>query len=257
MNIGHMFTRYRVILILAVSHWVLIFSAHAQSVERISNSPVFCVVTQTGPSLIVEGDNGSTGYSLSFKEALSTCKSNLVKTQRKIKAAQKAIKKKINILKNRKKLKKAKADLRSWRKLRDGIYNCQRKRPIYPTPTATPTPTVEAVYDVWPISKFYLFEGARIYADDNQFLGIFSQNEYATSSINNQYGIYGSQYSAKSIFNSYGVYGSKFSPQSPWNPYSNTPPIIYVNDDPWVYLTRNQFLTPRVDPADLAIWLGK
>lgn len=257
MNLSQMFIRYRVILFLAVTHMVAVCSVHAQIGECISKSNVYCVVTQTGPSLAVVGDNGSVGYDLSFVDAISSCKSNQVKALRKIKAVKKAIKKKKNILKNRKKLKKAKADLGFWRELQAGIIDCQQKRPIYPTPTPSPTPTFETGYSVVPISKFYLLEGASVLAYDNQFLGIFSQNKYDTNSINNRYGTYGNQYNARSIFNSYGTYGSKFSLQSPWNPHSDTPPLIYLNGLFAAYLTQNQFLAPRVDPDDLLIWLGK
>jgi hypothetical protein len=94
-----------------------------------------------------------------------------------------------------------------------------------------------------------LLEGARIVADDGQFLGVITQNQFASDSILNEFGRYGSKFSATSIFNEFGRYGGKFSPLSPFNEFTMTPPRIITPGGKFVaYLTKNQFKTPALDP---------
>ncbi len=95
-------------------------------------------------------------------------------------------------------------------------------------------------------------------ANDGQYLGRLTLNQYAADSIFNQYGSYGSQYSATSIFNKYGNYGSPYSSLSPYNAYSNTPPVMYLFGRINSYLTKNLYLSHTiVDPDNLVPWLRK
>ena len=98
-------------------------------------------------------------------------------------------------------------------------------------------------------------EGAILIANDNQFLGKISKNQFDSDSINNKYGTYGSEYSSYSIFNKYGTYGSEYSSLSPFNKYTSTPPKIYKENIFIAYLTVNTFMFPRVDTNLLVAWL--
>lgn len=66
----------------------------------------------------------------------------------------------------------------------------------------------------------------KIVAEDGTFLGTF-ENEYASNSIYNQYGNYGSPHGAKSIFNKFSNYGSDYSQYSPFNQYATKAPGLY------------------------------
>lgn len=126
--------------------------------------------------------------------------------------------------------------------------------------TDSTTKTITVTENVTPPSDFnnldYL-EGAIIIANDNQYLGKISKNQYDSDSINNSFGTYGSEYSVYSIFNSFGTYGSEFSTLSPFNQFSSTPPKIYKNDIFVAYLTVNNFMFPRVDTNLLVAWLNE
>jgi hypothetical protein len=58
------------------------------------------------------------------------------------------------------------------------------------------------------------------------YLGCLSCSEYASESVLNQYGRYGSAYQSESIFNRFGSFGSRYSQYSPCNPYASDPPVI-------------------------------
>ena len=100
-------------------------------------------------------------------------------------------------------------------------------------------------------------EGADIFAADNQFLGRISRNAYDQYALANKYQPHGSPYSQTSIFNKYGKYGSQYNALSPFNEYSRTPPRIVQGKKVVAYLTANQFITPRVDPKALLVWLNQ
>ena len=100
-------------------------------------------------------------------------------------------------------------------------------------------------------------EGAIIIANDNQFLGKISKNQFDLDSINNQFGTYGSEFSLYSIFNQFGTYGSEFSSLSPFNKFTSTPPKIYKENIFIAYLTVNTFMFPRVDTNLLVAWLNE
>lgn len=59
-----------------------------------------------------------------------------------------------------------------------------------------------------------------------KYLGRLSSNPYASDSVSNRYGRYGSPYSLDSVNNPYGQYGSPYSPDSANNPYASNPPAI-------------------------------
>ncbi len=100
------------------------------------------------------------------------------------------------------------------------------------------------------------YVNCKIYAqdDENQFLGITSQNIYDNESIINPYGNYGSEYSQTSIRNTYSTYGSEYSNYSPYNEYATKPPILYKFNSftqVWeiaAYLTKNTYLSTGIHP---------
>lgn len=93
-------------------------------------------------------------------------------------------------------------------------------------------------------------------ANDGQYLGKLSSNQYNSESISNPYGSYGSQYSSTSIHNQYSNYGSPYSSLSPFNPYTSTPPAIYLHGQFYGYLSKNPYLGMNVvDPENLLFWL--
>jgi hypothetical protein len=67
----------------------------------------------------------------------------------------------------------------------------------------------------------------RIIAADGTFLGTLEDSRYATNSIYNKYGNYGSKYSSNCILNKYDNYGSDYSDLSPFNRYASNPPGLY------------------------------
>jgi len=95
-----------------------------------------------------------------------------------------------------------------------------------------------------------------IIADDGQFLGKLTSNEFDSDSLLNNYGPYGNEYSPTSIFNKYGTYGGEFSMKSPFNEYSSTPPKIFVDGQLYGYLTENKYLPgKKVDPKAIKQWI--
>ena len=95
-----------------------------------------------------------------------------------------------------------------------------------------------------------------ITADDGQFLGRITTNEYGSDSILNDYGDHGSEYSSDSIFNDYGSYGGEYSAESAFNDMASSPPRVYTKDGHFVgYLTTNDFKNPRIHTLALIGWL--
>ncbi|MCP2028091.1 hypothetical protein L1276_003259 [Flavobacterium sp. HSC-32F16] len=89
-------------------------------------------------------------------------------------------------------------------------------------------------------------------ANDGQFLGKLSLNQYDSESISNSYGSFGSQYSSTSIKNQYSQYGSPYSSLSPFNQYTSTPPTIYIRGKKHGFLTKNKYLSgTSIDPDAL------
>lgn len=77
-------------------------------------------------------------------------------------------------------------------------------------------------------------------AQDGQFLGKITNNNYDTDSILNEYGPYGSAYSTTSIFNEYSDYGSRYGQYSINNPYCSQPPKLIINGSLLGLITSNK-----------------
>ena len=129
-----------------------------------------------------------------------------------------------------------------------------------PVPTQAPAPTVSAggggggSYGS-SVSPYALDGTSYLVADDGTFLGDISSNSYASDSICNSYGSYGSKYESDSIRNEYGTYGSKYSNDSAYNKYTSTPPKIIQSRRVVGYLTKNDYLSGAIDPDELLIAL--
>lgn len=90
---------------------------------------------------------------------------------------------------------------------------------------------------------------------DGTWLGCFNKNAYATDSIFNPYGTYGSRYSPTSIWNEYGPYGGRYSDRSPFNPYAAQPPLLLHQGRSFGRLTVNSNLAGAVDPLQFLVFL--
>jgi hypothetical protein len=93
-----------------------------------------------------------------------------------------------------------------------------------------------------------------ISAQDGTFLGSLNPNKYDNESLFNKYGPYGSRYSSDSIFNRYSPYGSQFSQTSAFNSRAATPPKVISGGREIAFLTKNQRLSPRLDPDGILDW---
>lgn len=95
-----------------------------------------------------------------------------------------------------------------------------------------------------------------IIANDGQYLGKLTSNEFDNDSLLNEFGPYGSEFSTTSVFNEFSDYGSEFSTLSPFNEFSTTPPKIYVNGQFYGYLTENEFVSgKKIKPKGLKQWI--
>ncbi len=65
--------------------------------------------------------------------------------------------------------------------------------------------------------------------DHKTYLGCLNCSQYATDSVNNEYGPNGSPYESDSIKNHYSDFGSPYSDYSACNPYATDPPVIVDN----------------------------
>jgi len=88
------------------------------------------------------------------------------------------------------------------------------------------------------------------------YLGCLSCSEYASDSVLNRYGTFGSAYSGTSIHNRYGQYGSLYSGYSPCNPYATTPPVV-VDENGTFHgrLTLNQYHHQAIRDTRTVAWL--
>lgn len=98
--------------------------------------------------------------------------------------------------------------------------------------------------------------GTRVVANDGQYLGQITSNQFASDSICNQFGNYGSQFSSTSVRNQFSNYGSQFAPNSAYNEFTATPPQIISDGRRVGYLTKNQFMAGAIDPDVLFASLG-
>lgn len=93
--------------------------------------------------------------------------------------------------------------------------------------------------------------------DHDVFLGCLTCNEYASNSVRNPYGNYGSKYSSTSIANPYNQYGGKYSSEGACNPYANTPPVIVDRAGNYYgELTMNRYSAKRTKIVALLQWLA-
>jgi hypothetical protein len=93
---------------------------------------------------------------------------------------------------------------------------------------------------------------AFLIANDGQYLGRLSSNNFDSQSICNDFGSHGSRFSSTSIRNQFSSYGSDFSSLSPYNEFTTTPPWIIFEGQLVGVVTKNQFLQGGIDP-DLAL----
>lgn len=96
-----------------------------------------------------------------------------------------------------------------------------------------------------------------IEGSDGSFLGSLVPDRFSDDSIFNAYGSFGSKYAQTSIFNPYSEYGSRFSNLSAYNESATAPPRLYVNGKSIGYLTKNKYLSPRIDPESILDWASK
>ena len=102
-------------------------------------------------------------------------------------------------------------------------------------------------------TKLMIFGGP----DHKTYLGCLNCNEYATDSIFNSYGTYGSPYSTQSIWNAYSDFGSPYSQHSVCNPYASDPPVIVDHNGAYYgRLTLNQYHPQRGAGANYYDWLN-
>ncbi len=131
--------------------------------------------------------------------------------------------------------------------------NCAPPAPApAPAPAPTPPPTNPPAVS----SGFYVWGGANY----SQYLGFFTCincTEFASDSINNQFGTYGSQFSSTSIRNQFSQYGSQFSTFSACNEFASTPPRVFNSNRSVYYgeLTVNQFRSDAIRIASIVSWL--
>lgn len=90
------------------------------------------------------------------------------------------------------------------------------------------------------------------------YLGCLNCSEYASDSVFNNYGSFGSPYGMNSIFNHYSQYGSPYSMYSACNPYASDPPVI-VDEAGNFYgrLTINIYNSQATHDQDILTWLQR
>ena len=116
-----------------------------------------------------------------------------------------------------------------------------------PPPRLTPTRTA-APSSSGPRTLSEIDGKATLLADDGTYLGILSSNAFASDSVCNEFGTFGSAFSGKSVRNEFGKYGSEFSSLSAYNPFTSKPPAIIYDRRVIGYLTKNEFKSGAVDP---------
>lgn len=101
--------------------------------------------------------------------------------------------------------------------------------------------------------KLMLFGGQ----DHKTYLGCLNCSQYATDSVSNEYGVYGSPYSAESIWNHFSEFGSGYSNFGACNAYATDPPVI-VDGAGTFYgrLTLNQYHPEKGIAPNYYEWLA-
>lgn len=94
-------------------------------------------------------------------------------------------------------------------------------------------------------------------ADDDQFLGNASSNQYTTDGVCNEFSQYGSEFGSNSIHNEFGMYGSEFASLSAYNQFTSTPPRLRCESGAVLNpVTKNKFLANAIDPDVLCATLA-
>jgi hypothetical protein len=103
------------------------------------------------------------------------------------------------------------------------------------------------------MGKLMVFGGA----DHKTYLGCLNCGQYASDSVENTYGSFGSAYSTVSISNQFGEFGSPYSQYSACNPYSSDPPVV-VDSAGNFYgrLTVNAYNPQRIRDESVVQWLA-
>lgn len=103
---------------------------------------------------------------------------------------------------------------------------------VNPPVVQAPPPTSSARLELW--------DGA----SHTVFLGCFSCSQFASDSVFNQFGKYGSRFSSTSVSNHFSTYGSPFNNNSACNQFASNPPILLnTSTQRFTELTLNQFRT--------------
>jgi hypothetical protein len=133
----------------------------------------------------------------------------------------------------------------------------EKEKPVHVSGYVKKDGTVVAPYDraephklEWAdVAGGYLMQGST-------FLGKVSVDPFEDKGLNNSVGDYGSKVGTESIFNKVSDYGGERGEHSPFNPKSEAPPKLYSKDGTFLaYLSTNEALTPRLDPATLVGWI--
>ena len=127
----------------------------------------------------------------------------------------------------------------SWR------YTYTESRTTDPLPPSGDAPSLSQGQPAW-----LLLGNSSLVADDGEFLGNVTCNQFESDGIFNRFGDYGSRFSSMSIWNRFGTYGGQFGTESPFNQFA-TPPFIQGIG---LYLAEGRSFTPRVSPTELVNW---
>lgn len=137
-------------------------------------------------------------------------------------------------------LERAQSDLANIQADYDALeaeYNATKNNPAGQTSTSTTTP----------ITNIKLRRGQYLIAQDDTYLGTLDSG-FASESIFNDFGDYGSQFSSTSIWNTFSEYGSAFSSLSAFSDLASKPPMLFDADGFICYVTTNTLKIPRVSP---------
>lgn len=86
-----------------------------------------------------------------------------------------------------------------------------------------------------------------IVSADGEYLGKVSSDKYASESICNKYGTFGSPH-GNGIFNRYGDHGGTYSLTGAYNPRAQNPPALIENRQVVGFVTKNSKISGGIDP---------
>jgi hypothetical protein len=84
--------------------------------------------------------------------------------------------------------------------------------------------------------------------------GCLNCNPYASSSVCNEFGRYGSEFNGDSIWNEFGKVGSKFKSESPWNSFGSGLKLVGSDGKYYGQFTSNKFARNRANSEALDQW---